>query len=138
MESFWASLKKEQVHHQHYPTRDEARATYSTTSNASTTRSDGTVRWVISLHWISLRHSFPIQKEFKFDLGYLSPFHGVRFFEPLQRYRRRKAIVEPRNGWIKHLLGFRQVSLCGIAKVRCEFKLICAALNLRRMASMRS
>jgi putative transposase len=26
MESFWASLKKEQVHHQHYATRDEARA----------------------------------------------------------------------------------------------------------------
>ena len=26
MESFWASLKKEQVHHQHYKTRDEARA----------------------------------------------------------------------------------------------------------------
>ena len=26
MESFWASLKKEQVHHQHYQTRAEARA----------------------------------------------------------------------------------------------------------------
>ncbi len=26
MESFWASLKKEQVHHQHYAARDEARA----------------------------------------------------------------------------------------------------------------
>jgi putative transposase len=26
MESFWASLKKEQVHHQHYRTREEARA----------------------------------------------------------------------------------------------------------------
>jgi transposase InsO family protein len=26
MESFWASLKKEQVHHQHYKTRAEARA----------------------------------------------------------------------------------------------------------------
>ena len=26
MESFWASLKKEQVHHQHYITRDKARA----------------------------------------------------------------------------------------------------------------
>ena len=26
MESFWASLKKEQVHPQHYETRDEARA----------------------------------------------------------------------------------------------------------------
>lgn len=25
METFWASLKKEQVHHRHYKTRDEAR-----------------------------------------------------------------------------------------------------------------
>jgi putative transposase len=26
MESFWASLKKEQIHHQHYATRAEAKA----------------------------------------------------------------------------------------------------------------
>jgi transposase len=52
------------------------------------------------------------------------------------RYRRRKAIVEPANAWIKHVLGFRQFSLRGVAKVRCEFKLVCAALNLRRMATM--
>jgi transposase len=52
------------------------------------------------------------------------------------KYRRRKAIVEPPNGWIKHVLGFRQFSLRGVDKVRCEFKLVCAALNLRRMATM--
>ncbi|XVJ70791.1 MAG: IS1182 family transposase [Rhizobacter sp.] len=52
------------------------------------------------------------------------------------KYRRRKAIVEPPNAWIKQVLGFRQFSFRGIEKVRCEFKLICAALNLRRMASM--
>ena len=52
------------------------------------------------------------------------------------KYRRRKAIVEPPNGWIKQILGFRQFSLRGTEKVRCEFKLVCAALNLRRMASM--
>ena len=52
------------------------------------------------------------------------------------KYRRRKAIVEPPNGWIKHILGFRQFSFRGIEKVRCEFKLVCAALNLRRMARM--
>lgn len=51
-------------------------------------------------------------------------------------YRRRKAIVEPPNGWIKQVLGFRQFSLRGVEKVRCEFKLVCAALNLRRMATM--
>lgn len=52
------------------------------------------------------------------------------------RYRRRKAIVEPPNAWIKWVMGFRQFSFRGIDKVRCEFKLVCAALNLRRMATM--
>jgi transposase len=52
------------------------------------------------------------------------------------KYRRRKAIVEPPNAWIKWVLGFRQFSFRGIDKVRCEFKLVCAALNLRRMATM--
>jgi hypothetical protein len=33
-------------------------------------------------------------------------------------------------------LGFRQFSFRGIDKARCEFKLVCAALNLRRMAKM--
>ena len=52
------------------------------------------------------------------------------------KYRRRKAIVEPPNGWIKHVLGFRQFSFRGVDKVRSEFKLVCAALNLQRMATM--
>jgi transposase len=52
------------------------------------------------------------------------------------KYRRRKAIVEPPNAWIKRVLGFRQFSFRGVDKVRCEFKLVCAALNLRRMATM--
>jgi hypothetical protein len=49
-------------------------------------------------------------------------------------YRRRKAIVEPPNGWIKAVLGFRQFSLRGFGKVAAEWKLVCMALNLRRMA----
>ena len=52
------------------------------------------------------------------------------------QYRRRKAIVEAPNAWIKHVLGFRQFSFRGAEKVRWEFKLVCAALNLRRMATM--
>jgi len=52
------------------------------------------------------------------------------------KYRRRKAIVEPPNGWIKQVLGFRQFSMRGLDKARCEFKLVCTALNLRRMATM--
>jgi hypothetical protein len=49
-------------------------------------------------------------------------------------YRRRKHIVEPPNGWIKSVLGFRQFSLRGVEKVRAEWRLATTALNLRRMA----
>ena len=48
-------------------------------------------------------------------------------------YRRRKAIVEPVFGWIKHAMGFRQFSLRGVDKVTGEWGLVCLALNLRRM-----
>ena len=51
-------------------------------------------------------------------------------------YRRRKAIAEAPNGWIKHVLGFKQFSLRGLNKVRGEWKLVCLALNLRRMSSL--
>jgi transposase len=51
-------------------------------------------------------------------------------------YRRRKWIAEPPNGWIKNVLGFRQFSLRGLHRVQAEWKLVCMALNLRRMATM--
>ena len=51
-------------------------------------------------------------------------------------YRRRKWIAEPPNGWIKHVLGFRQFSLRGLHRVSVEWKLVCMALNLRRMATL--
>jgi len=51
-------------------------------------------------------------------------------------YRRRKWIAEPPNGWIKNVLGFRQFSLRGLHRVSAEWKLVCLALNLRRMAAM--
>jgi len=53
-----------------------------------------------------------------------------------QMYRKRKWIAEPPNGWVKAVLGFRQFSLRGVHKARAEWKLVCAALNLRRMAPM--
>jgi len=53
-----------------------------------------------------------------------------------QRYRRRKHIVEPVFGWVKRVLGFRAFSLRGLRKVAGEWKLVCMALNLRRMATM--
>ena len=52
-------------------------------------------------------------------------------------YRKRKWIAEPPNGWIKNVLGFRQFSMRGLEKARAEFKLVCMALNLRRMGAMR-
>lgn len=51
-------------------------------------------------------------------------------------YRRRKWLAEPPNGWIKSVLGFRQFSLRGLHRVQAEWKLVCMALNLRRMATM--
>jgi transposase len=51
-------------------------------------------------------------------------------------YRRRKWLAEPPNGWIKNVLGFRQFSMRGLHKVQAEWKLVCMALNLRRMATM--
>jgi transposase len=57
--------------------------------------------------------------------------------EGLNAYRKRKWIAEPPNGWIKSVLGFRQFSLRGLSKVQDEWKLVCAALNLRRMNRLR-
>jgi transposase len=53
-------------------------------------------------------------------------------------YRRRKWLAEPPNGWIKNVLGFRQFSMRGLHKVQAEWKLVCMALNLRRMATMQT
>jgi transposase len=53
-------------------------------------------------------------------------------------YRRRKAIVEPVFGWIKHAMGFRQFSLRGLDKVTGEWGLVCLALNMRRMWVLQS
>ena len=51
-------------------------------------------------------------------------------------YRKRKWLSEPPNAWIKSVLGFRQFSMRGLAKAQAEWKLVCAALNLRRMSKM--
>jgi hypothetical protein len=56
--------------------------------------------------------------------------------EARDAYRRRKWLAEPPNGWIKNVLGFRQFSLRGLHRVQAEWKLVCMALNLRRMATM--
>lgn len=50
-----------------------------------------------------------------------------------KKYRKRKSIVEPVFGWIKNVLGFRSFSLRGFRNVGYEWRLLCTALNLRRM-----
>ena len=53
MESFFSSLKTERTARKTYRTRDEAKAAYSTTLNASTIRNAGTRRSDISVPWSS-------------------------------------------------------------------------------------
>jgi transposase len=48
-------------------------------------------------------------------------------------YKMRKAIVEPVFGQIKEQRGFRRFSLRGLNNVRCEWRLVCAVSNLRKL-----
>jgi len=48
-------------------------------------------------------------------------------------YARRKCIVEPPIGHIKHVLGFRQFSLRGQSNVRAEWFLVTAVHNLKKL-----
>ncbi len=51
------------------------------------------------------------------------------------RYRLRKQIVEPVFGQIKHARGFRQFLLRGLDNVRHEWRLLCIAHNLCKLAA---
>jgi transposase len=62
--------------------------------------------------------------------------HKLKTTEGHNIYKKRKHIVEPVFGWIKHVMGFRQLSLRGEENARAEFNLVCGALNLKRMAGM--
>ena len=62
----------------------------------------------------------------------------MKTHEAREAYRRRKWLAELPNGWIKNVLGFRQFSMRGLHRVQAEWKLVCMALNLRRMASMQA
>lgn len=48
-------------------------------------------------------------------------------------YARRKAIVEPPFGQIKHCRGFRQFLLRGLKQMQCEWKLVCLTHNLLKV-----
>ena len=51
------------------------------------------------------------------------------------RYRKRNGPFEPVFGWVKRMLGFRAFSVRGLRKVEGEWRLVCLALNLRRMSA---
>ena len=51
-------------------------------------------------------------------------------------YRKRKWIDLPPNGWSKSVLRFRLFQMRGLQKANAGFKLVCMALNLRRMGAM--
>ena len=53
--------------------------------------------------------------------------------EERKKYRKRAGIVEPVFGFIKEQRGFRRFLLRGIQKVRAEWSLTCAAVNLWRL-----
>jgi len=59
--------------------------------------------------------------------------HKLQTREGLDRYARRKAIVEPVNGQIKEIGGFRRFGLRGYEKVRREWALVCTAHNLKKL-----
>jgi hypothetical protein len=48
-------------------------------------------------------------------------------------YARRKAIIEPVFGQIKHCRGFRQFLLRGLEQMRGEWKLVCLTHNLLKI-----
>ena len=52
-------------------------------------------------------------------------------------YALRKQTVEPAFGIIKSVLGFRQFLLRGLGQVSSEWRLVCLAWNLKRMAALR-
>jgi hypothetical protein len=57
----------------------------------------------------------------------------VRTLKGRRLYSRRKAIVEPAIGQIKHATGFRQFRLRGHPKVRAEWFLVSAGHNLKKL-----
>ena len=50
-----------------------------------------------------------------------------------EKYAKRKQTVEPVFGIIKHVLGFRQFLLRGLAKVNAEWELVCLSYTVNRL-----
>lgn len=86
----------------------------------------------------SPRHPGLPAKENPRDLSVIAktPF-GQRMYEKLRTdagralYKRRRHTIEPCFGIIKHVLGFRQFHLRGLAKVALEWELVALAYNVK-------
>jgi transposase len=52
------------------------------------------------------------------------------------QYRKRKSIAEAPFGWAKWVLGFRQFSCRGLRKAQAEWRLVCLALNAKRLSAL--
>ena len=58
--------------------------------------------------------------------------------EGRRRYARRKWMAEAPVGWIKEVMGFRRFSFQGLEKVQAEWDLVCLALNVKRLHTLRA
>lgn len=59
--------------------------------------------------------------------------HRLRTKRGREIYGQRKSTIEPAIGVVKSVMGFRQFSLRGYEKVRCEWQLVGTAYNLKRL-----
>lgn len=59
--------------------------------------------------------------------------HRLARTDGRNQYKLRRQTVEPVFGIIKSALGFRRFMLRGLAKVKLEWTLVCAAYNLKRL-----
>ncbi len=55
-----------------------------------------------------------------------------------RRYARRKWMAEAPVGWVKEVMGFRRFSLRGLEKVQGEWTLVCLALNVKRLHTLKA
>lgn len=53
--------------------------------------------------------------------------------ENKEALKKRKVIVEPIFGFIKHIMGFRRWTLRGLENIKAQWSLICTTVNLKKM-----
>jgi len=97
--------------------------------------------------YISLKkekHNLPLEERFKPEdplpenpTALQKMTHRLQSKEGKAVYALRKSTIETIFGVIKHVMGFRQLSLRGVQKAKGEWSLVCLAYNLKRMHRIR-